>query len=797
MNRKFAPIILGAVLLATPLWATLPPLADSSEMSKETRSTVFYMELEHYLSKPLAEFDQRELLKTYMSNLDMKHLFLLQGDVSAFQDQYADVVVKDVRELGSLDPAYAIFKKFDQSVHDRVTWINKYLDGDLNLEAKDSFRPDRTDAAWPASPDEADKLWEQQIRFEVINEMVSAETRDIEAAEKKTADAAAPAKPADAKPADKTAEAAKPKAPLTQAEKIAAAKDIVRKRYNSSVKTLDETDSVEVQDVFLNTLAGQYDPHSNFFTDNGVEEFDITMRNSLIGIGCILQDKDGYCVVSDLVPGGPAQKSDLVHPGDKIIAVGQTETDFTDVVGAKLRKTVSLIRGAEGSLVHLKIIPAGMTSEGDAKVITLKREQIKLTSTLAKAQIIDVPAGDQTLPIGVINLPAFYGKGGDGDKFSTTDDVRELLLKLKAAGVKGVVLDLRNNGGGFLNEAIDMTGLFIPPSPVLQVRNALGFIKQMKNDSSTPVWDGPLMLLVSKQSASATEILTGALQDYHRALVVGDHTTHGKGTVQQMYYFNTFDPTEKGAAKVTIEKWYRPDGNSIQSRGVTADIALPSVIDFLPIGEGDLKNALPWDSVKSVPLELKGDGPWRASLVTDTLVNKLRQESDARQNSLPEFSLFKQLVDWKKAHQDEKDFSLNFDERMKEQRTDISFSDDLKKRLTEMAKGNYKATDILLDAAKDQAAETKTASTKASAPASSDTTTAADDPDAAADPAIDFDIQLREGLRIMGDWLRIGGQDKAGTVARTTTGNTPSSASSSATSSSATPLPSVPADPIR
>ncbi len=767
----FSPFISAVTTPVAP--AGPPQLADTIEMSKETRSTIMQLEMNHYLEKPYAKLDQRELLHTYMGNLDSRHLFLLQSDVKGFEDQFAPRLVHDVRELGDLKPAYTIFKKFQDSVHERVTWINKYLDGNVNLKGKDTYRPDRTDSAWPATQKEADELWDKQIRYEVLNEVLATETRQIDAANKKAADAAnppaktdaadktAPAKPAaEAKADDKTdpKTAAKPDAkPKTYDEIVADAKDAVRKRYNNSLKTLDATDAIELQDVFLNTLAGQYDPHSNFFTENGVEDFDIQMRNTLIGIGAVLQQKDGYCTITDLLPGGPAKASNQIHPEDKVIAVGQSaDGEMVDVVNMKLTKTVSLIRGVEGTPVYLKIIPAGLT-DGDAKVIMLKRQKIEMTTALAKAQIIEVPVGDRTVPVGVISLPAFYGKGGEADKFSTTENVKELLEKVKAFGVQGIVLDLRNNGGGFLNEAIDLTGLFIPPAPVLQVRTALDSLTQLKSTDVTPDWNGPLILLVSKQSASATEIFAGALQDYRRALVVGDHTTHGKGTVQQMFYFNVFDPTEKGAAKVTIEKWYLPDGNSIQSRGVMADVALPSDIDFLPIGEGDLKNAMVWDSVTPVPLTLTGTGPWRNSLLTDPLVSQLRKGSEARQKSLEEFNLVQKRVAWEKARVDQKDISLNFDTRMDERRGDIAFRDELKKSFLALSKNNYKSTDVVLDAAKDNDKD-KTPKTTLN---SLDGSMASDDADAA-DTPVNFDVQLRESLRIMGDWLALQNQPKSG-----------------------------------
>ncbi|HTB64164.1 MAG TPA: carboxy terminal-processing peptidase, partial [Opitutales bacterium] len=730
------------------------------EMRKETRSTVAYLENFHYSKIKMAQLDQRALLRAYMANLDARHLMLLQSDVTAFQDKYSPELVQDVEMLGDLSPAYDIFKQFRQDFHARVDWINKYLDGDIDLQSKDTFAPDRTDAEWPKTTAEADDLWSKQIRYDLISELLAAETREIDIANKKAADAANPpaadtATPAAAyksaadkiAPADASTSAdAKPAAPKTFAEKVTAAKDEIRKRYNTMLKTVDETDALEVQDVFLNTLAGQYDPHSTFFTENGLEGFDTQMSNVLIGIGAVLEDKDDYCVVEDLVPGGPAKESKQIQSGDKIVAVGQGDGEMVDVDGIKLNKTVSLIRGAEGSEVRLKIVPSN-GSEADAKVVTLVRKKISVTTALAQAHIINVPQGDAMIPIGVIDLPAFYGKVNPGDKFSTTQDVRELIGKLKDAGVRGLVLDVRNNGGGFLNEAIDLAGLFIPPSPILGVRTVNGFVLPMKSDSATPLWDGPVEILESKQSASATEIFAGAMQDYRRALIVGDITTHGKGTVQQMYSFsNMREPTEKGAAKITMEKWYLPDGNSVQSRGVKADIALPSDIDFLPIGEGDLKNALPWDSVPALPLTLSGEGPWRSSLVDDSLVSKLHTASDSRLTSLDEMALLQKRVAWEKAREDEKVFTLNFDARMAERRNDIAIRDELRAGLEALSKKvDYKTMDIELDAAKAQ--DDGTPKIRAEDMAKIDDGDPADVP-------LNFDVQLRESARIMVDWLR-------------------------------------------
>jgi carboxyl-terminal processing protease len=732
-----------------------PQLKSTAQMTQETISLVYCLEKTHYLQKQFADMDQQGFLRAYMSDLDPLHLFFLESDVKSFQAEYAPTLAYNVGELGNLSAAFDIFQKSRERTEDRVAWINKRLDGNFDLTSKETFQPDRTELPWPATKEDSDKLWEQQLRFEMINELLAQETRDIAAANKKTKDATTgPVKTsitgAKTAPASTPAKVAAAK-PKTQEEKIAAAKDEIRKRYNSYLRSLEETEADEVQETFLNTLTMQYDPHSSFFSEQQLEDFDIQMRNSLVGIGAILTNDDGYCVIHELLPGGPAEKSGLLHPGDKIIGVGQADGDIVDVVGAKLRKTVNMIRGTADTNVRLLVVSAN--DPGVKKTVTLTRKEIKVTSNLAKADIIEVPEGDHTVSIGVIDLPAFYGKAGNGDDFSTTEDVRELIGKLKAAGVQGLILDVRRNGGGFLNEAIDLTGLFIPSdSPVLQVRNTLAKLDELADRDSKIVWDGPLLVLVSKESASATEILTGALQDYRRALVVGDHNTHGKGTVQQVFQFDKFDPAEKGAAKITVQKWYLPDGNSIQSKGIAADIVLPSTIDYLPIGEVDEKHALVWDSVKPLPLSLSGNGPWRAALLDDKMVSDLRDLSLSRQQSLDEFTFLKDRIVWEKTREQQKQYSLDYQTRLDQRKDDITFRDQLKARVEALAKNNFKSTDVLLEAAKAQDKD-KTAK-EPPVPDATDM----DDANEDTDPPVIFDIQLRESLRVMADWIRLENQ---------------------------------------
>jgi len=790
----FAAVVLALApaLRATPtLPDTDPTLADTVEMTRETRDAAYLLDKNHYLSlsKPLDKLDQRELLRSYMSDLDSQlHLFFLQSDATAFEDKYGNEIISDVVEQGKLEPAYVIYNAYLDKVRARVAWIDKRLEGDIDLTATDTYQADRTDAAWPATQEDADKLWDKELRFELIGELLSADTDAHNAAIKKAksdtaaaststgtatstdtksapaTSSAAATQTATATPDKKDAADAKPK---TQEEKIADAKAKIRKRYDTYLHDRADTDSIEVQEIFLNTLTAEYDPHSNYWSPHQFEDFNIQMGNSLVGIGAQLTDLDGYCTIEELIPGGPAAKSGQLHPGDKVVAVGQATGDPVDVIGSKLRNTVNLIRGAENTPVILTIMPAGDSST--KHVVKLIREKIKLTANLAKAQIIEVPDGDNTIPVGVINIPTFYGKGGDGDNFSTTEDVTELIGKLKTAGVQGLILDVRNNGGGFLNEARDLTGLFIPPSPVLQVRNMVGGIEKIAHNEATPLWNGPLMLLVSKNSASATEIFAGALQDYRRALIVGDHSTHGKGTVQAVFQFKQLpgaSPDEQAAAKITTEEWFLPDGNSIQSKGVSADIVLPSLIDFRPIGESDLKHALPADSVKALPLALHGDGPWRTSLVSDSLISSLGKQSAARQQGLDEFKLLNEDIDRDKLNFAQKDYSLNLVQRMQKHEDDLAFGDQVTDRVKALAKTNFKSTDLLLDAAKKQEAEKTDNKTAANAPdgkaddkaatASLSPTEGGADGESAEgeDAPIVFDVQLREGLRIMENWIQ-------------------------------------------
>ena len=638
-------------------------LQTTPKMRNETRYLVFCMERGHYLKTPITELDVREFIREYMQNLDFFKLFFTAEDVQYYQDFFAPSIDIMLRQ-GTLLPAYSIYEKFLERANARIDWIKKRMDEPFDFDTAETFRPDRSKEDWPANMADADKLWNKRITYDLINEILGY-SLDAKKAEKQKGKKDGAAKPSSASPGEEAAAlAAEPdesenmiekevlqtevmeeEIPKTFEEKLAKAKKEVLRRYERLVENYAKADAVEAQEIYLNTLSRLYDPHSAFLSEYYLEEFDISVRNALVGIGALLQDKDGYCTLAELMPGGPAEECKLLKPGDKILGVGQETGEIVDVIGMKLRNTVKMIRGKENTKVRLLIEPVSNPSA--RKIVTLVRREIKLTTKLAKADVYTIPVGDKTVPIGVIDLPAFYGEGGlngESKGFSTTKDVEELLTKLKAMNVKGIILDLRRNGGGFLNEAVDLAGLFIKTGPVVQVRDAGGRTNKLRDENEKIVWNGPLIILVSRLSASATEIVAGALKDHQRAIIVGDKSTHGKGTVQAVYHLQNFDPEQKSAAKVTIQKWYAPNGESIQLKGVHSDIVLPSAYDYMEIGEQYKDYAMKWDSISPDAIEhLYGYGLPQGQ--AEALMGLLTKQSEKRQKSLEDFALWNERLD--------------------------------------------------------------------------------------------------------------------------------------------------------
>ncbi len=712
------------------------PLQTTQKMRNETRAMVLCLENGHMSRTALSDLDMRQFIREYMQRVDIFKMFFTTADVQHFQDFFAqssDIMLHQ----GTLLPAFSIYDKFIDRAENRLAWIKERMKKPFDLKRSDTFAYDRSKANWPANIKEADELWDKRLTLDIIGEMLSFDNPKSSSTKKgKKA-----LKEKKAQPEDKNA-------PKTFEEKFEKAKAEVLKRYEHLIDNYVKFDTIEIEELYLNALSEMYDPHSTFLSEYALEEFDIAIRNSLVGIGATLQEKDGYCSVVELLPGGPAKESKQIHAGDKILAVGQGETgEMVDVIGMKLRKTVRMIRGKEGSKVRLLIEPASNPSA--RKTIVLERKEIKLTTKLAKAVVYTVPMGDKTVPIGVIDLPAFYGEGpgDDGAKgFSTSKNVAELLQKLKDCNVKGIILDLRRNGGGFLNEAISLAGLFMK-GPVVQVKSGQGDANVLSTDGAEKIaWTGPLMVLVDRLSASASEIVAGALQDHKRAIIVGDAHTHGKGTVQTVCPLSRIDPQQKSAAKFTIQKWYAPSGNSIQLKGVEPDIVLPSLFDNMEFGEKYQDYALKWDSISPAQIDdvwFYGVGKAQAG----ALIAILNAQSRERQNKLDEFKFLKERIDWLKKRQDKKDLELNYDMRQAELKKAEAFIDSVEKREEEFAKSNFKKQEILLEASKKNL-EKKEEDLKKEI--KSDEETLLDE-----DKEEVFDVQLREALRIMADWIEI------------------------------------------
>ena len=700
------------VLLATALAvqaAVTTTLTTTPVMVQETTRMVRYLESVHFQDRELTNDDFRQLIPDFMAELDPHHMFFLASDQEELTARFGERLAKDLRYLGNLDAAYETYRIHRDRVAARVAWITAELAKDIDFTAAEEFHWDRAKAPWPTTTAEADDLWRKRIKFELLQDLLN----------------------------DKP---------------IATAKENVRKRYERLQRNFDELDAEEIQEIYLTTLAAMYDPHTTYMSPSTLDDFTMQMRLKLIGIGAQLSEQDGVCTIRELIPGGPADLSKQLRPNDKIVGVAQGPAEFVDVVGMKLRKVVQLIRGDKDTTVRLLIQPGDATDSSARREVSIVRAEVKLNDKRAHATLEQVPAanGAGTLPIGVIELPAFYGgneedESSDAKSISATNDVEQLLRKLIAAGAKGIVLDLRRNGGGYLPEAVNLTGLFISQGPVVQVKDSLGRVEVRGDEKAGAVWDGPLVVLTSRYSASASEIVAGALQNYGRAIVVGDSSTHGKGTVQTIMpilddsRFRRFleTPPRSGATKITIQKFYLPNGASTQNRGVVSDISLPSIEELLPIGESDLPHALAWDTIRTARFE--------GASLDARFIDVLRQHSRERQSSLEEFAFLRRNIDRFKQYDERKTVSLNLENRRADKKDDDNFRDEAKKQRTELAKLNFASTEVLLDNVEPTPEPT-------TPPAATDDNAKDDDTD---DPKTKVDIHLRESLRILSDAIAL------------------------------------------
>jgi len=693
-----------------PVEASARTFTETRVMADETRLVVQLLETVHYKNEQMEKKAFQTLLTDYIAELDTFRLFFQESDRTFFLETYSDSLGQSLREDGSLEAPFRIFATYHARADERLDWILERLDGDFDFDAEETYVWDRDEFDWPQTAEESDDLWRRRLKYELLQDLLN----------------------------DK---------PIDEARKN------VRKRWERFSNNLDEVGELEIQELFLSTLARMYDPHSVYFSADTLEDFSISMRLSLVGIGALLSQEDGYCVVKELIPGGPASLSKQLDPNDKIVGVAQGNEESVDVIGMSLRKIVNQIRGDKGSEVRLTILPGDAVDSSVRHELTLVRDVVQLNASRAKAEIYEVPGPNGIVPLGVIDIPSFYGPVEEEDKEekdrkSVTQDVEELLVKLQNANVEGIVLDLRRNGGGLLSEAVDMTGLFIPQGPVVQVRDSNGQIYVKKDLDLKVAYDGPLMVLTSHFSASASEIVAGALQNYGRALIIGGSSTHGKGTVQAVLEMKSFIPRryfeesqKTGAAKLTVQKFYLPNGFSTQNKGVLPDVALPSIDDFLPIGESDLPNAMAWDTIR--PSRFAG------FTIQSEFLDSLRDRSLERQNTLEEFQFLNRRIDWFRAKQKEKAISLNLENRRTQKVIDEAFRDEMDSEQTRLADMNFNSAEQLLDSVlKNKVSEDVVEET------GEDTSEEVElaEEEADKDPPA-FDIHLRESLRILADAL--------------------------------------------
>jgi carboxyl-terminal processing protease len=605
---------------------TAAPAASPQTEANITRLTASLLESSQFAHHPLDSELAGKFLDRYLDALDPGHSLLVQADLDEFGKLRASLA-QTTRATGTADPAHAVFARVMQRLEQRVDYVSKQLKtAKFDFTGKDVYSFDRDKAPRPKDIEAAQALWMQQLRAEYLQEKLG-----------------------DKKP-----------------DQIVTT---LTKRYTQQLRTMKQLSSDEVLEIYLNALAHVYDPHSDYMGHQQMESFSIAMNLKLFGIGAVLESEDGYTKIRELVPGGPAARSGLLKPGDRIVAVAQGAKEATDIVNMPLSRAVELIRGPKGTNVTLTILPAGAADGAVPKKIPLVRDEIKLEDQEAKARIIDWPAGKgTTMRMGVIDLPSFYAEMGareGGGQRSATADVERLINKLKAEKVEGIVLDLRRNGGGSLDEAIKLTGLFIKTGPVVQTRGPDGDVEMGTDKDPSIQYDGPLVVLTSRFSASASEILAGAVQDYGRGLVVGDTSTFGKGTVQNVLPLArmmdrsglsyAYDP---GALKITIRKFYRPGGASTQLRGVASDIVLLSPTDFNDVNEASLTDPLAWDALTA--------SKYQPVNRVQPYVARLREASSKRIATGKDFAFLREEVALVKKNIGSKTISLNEAERRKE-----------------------------------------------------------------------------------------------------------------------------------
>ncbi|MET3053231.1 MULTISPECIES: carboxy terminal-processing peptidase [Pseudomonas] len=605
---------LGSLPLAGNAWAanSWDKLQPDRDEVVASLNVVELLKRHHYSKPPLNDARSVIIYDSYIKLLDPARSYFLASDIAEFDKWKTQF--DDFLKSGNLDPGFTIYKRYLDRVKSRLDFalaeLNKGVDN-FDFTTKETLLVDRKDAPWVKNQAELDDLWRKRVKDEVLRLKIAGK---------------------------------EPK----------AIQELLTKRYKNQLTRLDQTRAEDIFQTYINTFAQSYDPHTNYLSPDSAENFDINMSLSLEGIGAVLQSDNDQVKIVRLVPAGPAAKTKQVAPADKIIGVAQGNKEMVDVIGWRLDEVVKLIRGPKGSVVRLEVIPASNApNDQTTKIVPITREAVKLEEQAAKKSVLKLKQDGRDYKLGIIEIPAFYldfkaFRAGDPEYKSTTRDVKKLLTELQKEKVDGVVIDLRNNGGGSLQEATELTSLFIDKGPTVLVRNSDGRVDVLEDENTGAFYKGPLALVVNRLSASASEIFAGAMQDYHRALILGGQT-FGKGTVQ------TIQPLNHGELKLTLAKFYRVSGQSTQHQGVLPDIDYPSIIDTKEIGESALPEAMPWDTIR--PAIKPAVDPFKPYLA------QLKARHDSRTAKDPEFVYIRDRLALTQKLMNEKTVSLNEAER--------------------------------------------------------------------------------------------------------------------------------------
>lgn len=579
------------------------------------------IERSHYRQSPINDPVSALVLDRYIDQLDASRSYFLASDVAEFERyryQLDEAVIN-----GALEPVFLIFNRFQQRNRERIAYALELLKTEPDFTIDETFEFDRQKAPWAKTPAELNEIWRKRVKNDALSLMLTekdwAETRDI-----------------------------------------------LQKRYERVLKRTEQVTSDDIFEVFMNAFAHVFDPHSSYFSPRNSEEYRIQMSLSYEGIGASLQLVDDYVTVLNVLPGGPAAISGKLNANDRITAVAEGKNGKpVDVIGWRLDDVVQLIRGKINTVVRLTILPAGATPGSPEKTIELVRNKVTLEAQASQKEVRKIKRGDREMTVGIINVPSFYQdfeakSSGQKDFRSTTRDVRRLIEELKAEKMDALVMDLRGNGGGHLTEATALSGLFIPAGPIVQLRETGGRIEVLDDPEPSIAWDGPLIVLVDRFSASASEIFAGAIQDYGRGIIVGQQT-YGKGSVQNLYPLDRYalgtDPGF-GQLTVTIGKYYRVTGESTQHRGVQPDISLPSAISTEEVGESARESALPWDRIR--PVDFAAPAPWVQAVPSLVQAHERRVSDDADFKAL-----LADLESFEKVRT-QKTLSLNLEKRIAE-----------------------------------------------------------------------------------------------------------------------------------